>query len=400
MRKIERQSTSLLAVDGHVDVVVAGGTNPALFGDRSGSIPRNIQIGPQRPQTSFEGMEMTQRGANEIATKNRNGWLVFVLAVLLAGQVDAMVVRSSTGLRATVYSAREIQDEWLAVENGRTYLRHPVVGNLELDLSQASDTLVPLDVVDVAAALETVQGITTDLEVHVFVLPAFPVEIESSFARRDAIFLAPAFGPMAAETTAYLVTHELGHVLCWAAVDPFPERWDEYRAYRGFEIQSDPASVPHAQRHREIIAEDFRYLFGGSLATVSGTIENAGITLPDDVRGLRELLAGYVLDADWSVPQKRPSQVFPNPCRESVRVELSLGDRASKSVAGVPVLEVFDVRGRLVHRLHSGLVTNGRAVAMWDGVGRDGHRVAAGIYLYRISVGSQVGSGRILLLDH
>lgn len=324
-----------------------------------------------------------------------------VTFLILAGlPAMALEVAGPTGLRATVYTADEISRDLLEWDDNRLWLRHPEAGDLELATGSPDDRpLVPMSPEVVEAALAAIQGFDADLQVHVFILPAFPAVVTSSFATRNVIYLAPAFGEQSPEIVSYVVAHELGHVLCWASMDGRPARWQEYLDLRGLAPQDDPGSLPHADRNREIVAEDFRALFGGPLATASGTIENGSLVHPDQVSGLRTLLRSFVETATTVIDRVATSSVYPNPCREEARVELMLADAGAKSLPSSVRLEIYDVRGRLVQRLDGGAVVNGRATISWDGRGRDGRRQAGGIYLYRVSAGQEVGSGRLLLLD-
>ncbi len=343
---------------------------------------------------------MPHEGTSQRSSNLGRGLVLIGLLVAFASVALARDVASATGLRATIHLPEDIASEYLVRDGDRLWLRHPAVGDLEL-AAEAPDRrdLVTPSADAVAAALSGVQGFRADIHVDVFILPAFPREVPSSFALRDAIFLAPAFGEQAAEVLAYTVVHELGHVLTWAAIDGRPARWQAYRDQRGLAVQDDPASLPHADRHREILAEDFRALFGGPLATASGTIENADLPHPDQVDGLRDLLVGFLAAAAGAADRQRPSSVYPNPCRDQARVELVLSDGAAKAGPARPLLEIYDVRGRLVRRLTDGAVANGRATVTWDGRGRDGRRLPGGIYLYRVTAAGDQGSGRLLLLD-
>jgi len=326
--------------------------------------------------------------------------LALVIALIATLPAMALEVTNASGLRATIHTADEINQNWLVQDDGRMILSHPECGDVELDPAAAGERELVLPSVDVvAAALAAVQSFHGELHVHVFMLPAFPAQVMSSFARRNAIYMAPAFGVQAEETLAYITTHELGHVMCWAVLDGRPARWDAYRSLRGLTVQDDPSLVAHADRNREIVAEDLRYLFGGPVATSSGSIENSRLPLPDAVPGLRNLFAGYLAGDDAASDRLRPSSVYPNPCREQARVELSLSSASRKNAGGEPVLEVFDLRGRLVRRISGGSLDNGRATVTWNGQGRDGRRQAAGMYLYRITARGEVGTGRMLLLD-
>jgi hypothetical protein len=326
--------------------------------------------------------------------------LVAILASILVPALAqaTLTVSGATGVSATIHTADEIRATMLRADGAQLVLEDEPIGRLELATPDPSLDLVPLDAQPVIDAIASVQGFTTDLHVHVYLLPAMPVAVASSFAQRDVIVLAPALARPADETVAYIVTHELGHVLCWAALDGRPARWQRYRDLRGLVEQTDPASLPHAERNREIVAEDFRALFGGPLATRSGTIENAALPHPASVPGLNDLLAGYLATPGAS-DRLQVSTVSPNPCREQARVELHLSAGADKSRGAVTTLEIFDVRGRLVRRLQDDGVSGGRATVTWDGSGRDGRRAASGLYLYRIRCGGDVGQGRLLLVD-
>lgn len=336
------------------------------------------------------------------------GWAILRTVVglsLLAAAPDAAAaaleqLTTTSGLRVTIHTHDDIAARWLVQRDGRTYLQHPTAGTVELDTEQRPwSQLVPATAPVVAAALSAMHGFSTDVVVDVFLLPGFPADVRSSFARRNAIFMAPGLGRQAEESIAYVVTHEMGHVLEWAVMNGRSDRWDAYRALRDLSPQPDPSLVPHAERHREILAEDLRHLFGGPLACRSGTIENGRIPLPDTITGLRELLAGFLNDPHGGMVLTAPSRVLPNPCRDLARVEMEIGEMAGKRLDGAPVLEIIDVRGRLIRRLQEGSVANGRVMMTWDGQDEQGRRAAAGQYLYRIEGGGRLGTGKLLLLD-
>lgn len=344
---------------------------------------------------------MAHKGSTHRRFDIRRGFLVLaVLAALAAAPAAALDVISPTGLRATIYTPEDIEAEFLVHVGGRPYLRHPAVGELELtsEAPGGRDLVLPSAEV-VARALASMQGFRTDLHVQVFILPAFPQLVASSFARQDVIFLAPGFGVQADEVVSYIVAHELGHVMCWAALDGRPERWADYLELRGLVPQDDPASVPHADRNREIVAEDFRALFGGPLATASGTIENASLPHPEAVPGLRSFLRDHLEGIEMAAGAANASTVYPNPCREQARIEMTLIDALAKGSAEAPRLEIYDLRGRLVRRISGGSVANGRVSVVWDGRDGDGRRAPGGLYLYRVASGREQASGRLLLLD-
>lgn len=321
------------------------------------------------------------------------------VGVPVGAATAAIILDTTTGVRATIHTAEEIQDHWLVRKDGRVWLRHPVAGEVELDTAQRPwSELVPVDPRVVAAAVDALQGFDTDVAVEIFLLPGFPADVMASFARRESVFLAPGLGPQAPETVAYVTTHELGHLLCWAAIDGRPRRWDAYLEARGLVAQDDPAALPHADRNREIIAEDLRFLFGGPQATASGTIENPRLPLPTEVAGLAELLVGFLADPNGGRSVADASRVYPNPCRDAAVVELDVEGNAAKTGTAGTVLEIYDIRGRLIRRVQDGYVSGGRASVIWDGMTADGRRAPAGMYVYRIRHRDRSGSGRLLLL--
>lgn len=347
---------------------------------------------------------MTRNGANFqlIGRPRRLLFVVLAVALLAGGATARVTVETATGLSVTIHEADDIVAEFLVQRDGQTWLEHPTAGAVELETATYPwATLAPVPAAEVAAALRSATGFQTDVALDVFLLPGLPAEILGSFARGGAIFMAPGLAPQAAETIAWLVTHELGHVLCTAAVDPHPRRWADYRALRGLDPDAVDADLPHAQRHREIIAEDFRALFGGPLATRSATIENPALPLPDAVDGLRDLLVSYLAD-----PQGQPaalaarrvtSRAFPNPSRGPATVELDLPAQA-KLASAATVLEIYDVRGRLVRRVESGRVAGGQVQVQWDGRDARGRPVPGAIYVYRIRSGGLTSQGRLLVV--
>jgi hypothetical protein len=73
------------------------------------------------------------------------------------------------------------------------------------------------------------------------------------------------------------------------------------------------------------------------------------------------------------------ASVFPNPLRSKTVVSFHLRDATDVSV------DLFDVQGRLARRLGTGLLPAGQNQVTWDGLGKTGSPVPAGMYLCRIS---------------
>jgi len=62
------------------------------------------------------------------------------------------------------------------------------------------------------------------------------------------------------------------------------------------------------------------------------------------------------------------------------------------------VLDVYNVLGQHVVRLSQGTLPAGEYDVTWDGVDRAGHRVASGVYFYRLQVGDDIETKKMVLL--
>ena len=315
------------------------------------------------------------------------------------------MVRCPTGIVAQIHTAQEITAQWLQRSDGRLYLDHPATGRVELianiddqRLIRPADRFYPFDQEVVAQALRDMQGFSADVTVDVFILPAPPVDPLASYAVAGSIFLAPGYGPVAAQTMAYTTTHEMGHVLTWAFLDASAARWLAYRTLRRIPDSATGTRAPHAWRSREILAEDIRFLFGGSLATFSGSIENGQLTLPDAIDGLRELLAGFFATAPSVGPVPAVGVAYPNPCNPATNVSMTLPSGTHPFLAATAELHIFDIRGRLVQTVVGGRSDADRVIVRWNGTDSAGRKVATGKYLYVLAVDDHVARGSLLVI--
>jgi flagellar hook assembly protein FlgD len=80
-------------------------------------------------------------------------------------------------------------------------------------------------------------------------------------------------------------------------------------------------------------------------------------------------------------------QNYPNPFNPSTEIRFSLTRRAQVR------LEVFDPTGRLVTTLLNRSLGAGEHTATWDGAD-----YASGVYLYRLTVGDQSDSKKMVLV--
>ena len=82
---------------------------------------------------------------------------------------------------------------------------------------------------------------------------------------------------------------------------------------------------------------------------------------------------------------------MPTPGRSATTITFDLPE-----VAEV-VLEVFDVRGRLVRRLVDHAMGAGRYKVPWEGNDSTGNRVSPGVYFYRLEAGSLVATHKLTI---
>ncbi|MBU8870857.1 MAG: hypothetical protein KOO60_08375 [Gemmatimonadales bacterium] len=334
--------------------------------------------------------------------------LVAIIALLLIAQVSpaAQTIDFDNGITATIHGHEEITAGLVLNTDGTRDLVHTAVGSQTL--MDSNSGWFPFDEEAVVNALSCMQGFSTRMNVDVFVLPAPPAGILSSFARQGAIFLSPGTGPVPEVTVAYITTHEMGHVLTWAFMDDYPSRWESYMALRGLDESNLSSDAIHADRAREILAEDIRFLFGGYLATSSGTIENHDIIKPNQVDGLDQLLIGYFqegqedqeeLEIQEDIVVQKPivTRAFPNPCNPLTTIEMALDSRYSGAVDSA-VLRIFDIRGSLVRTISSNQVAMDRVTIQWNGSDESGSLVASGRYLYIIQAGSLAAKGSVTLV--
>jgi len=339
--------------------------------------------------TKFPGR--TQRAAMFLAA---------LLALTWTGVAAARSFTASNGLRVRIHTPADLSAN-LVHQDGALWLRHPSLG--EVELLQGPDdprlprrdiaAFEPLPEDVVADALDDLRTLRLDLDVDVFLLPAPPAAALGSFARAGAIVLSPSFGPVAASTVADVTVHELGHVLTWACFDRRPDLWRRYLELRGLDADEHGPTAPHAERAREILAEDIRFLFGGALATASGVIENPSLATPDRVDGLAAFLS-EALSGGPVFGAALACTAFPNPCNPLTTVAMTLPTDAVGDAAAA-LLTIYDLRGQAVRTVRGGEIRNGRLLVSWDGHDDTGRRVASGRYAYALNWQRAAGRGTV-----
>ncbi len=87
---------------------------------------------------------------------------------------------------------------------------------------------------------------------------------------------------------------------------------------------------------------------------------------------------------------------YPNPFSSATRIEYRIPEGAP---AGANVdLSIYDISGREIRTLAQGRQPAGTHVARWDGTDGNGRRVTAGIYFYRLRVGSESLTRKLVLI--
>jgi hypothetical protein len=82
----------------------------------------------------------------------------------------------------------------------------------------------------------------------------------------------------------------------------------------------------------------------------------------------------------------------PNPFNPKTEISFAVAREGRGS------LRIFNLRGELVRTLHDGVFAAGEQAMAWDGRGDNGVLVGSGVYLYRLEVGGQALSRRMMLL--
>jgi len=61
-------------------------------------------------------------------------------------------------------------------------------------------------------------------------------------------------------------------------------------------------------------------------------------------------------------------------------------------------VDVYDLAGRLVRTLHSGVLAAGSHDVVWNGRGDDGRKSAAGVYFFRLKTESVIDTRRMMMV--
>ncbi|MBN1886065.1 MAG: VCBS repeat-containing protein [Candidatus Krumholzibacteriota bacterium] len=189
-------------------------------------------------------------------------------------------------------------------------------------------------------------------------------------------------GPTAAGELAFAWRLSGGLVEIDWVVAAGPVSWDIHRAADGSAF--------------ELYAADLRPDEGGHIAWTDRGVEE-GVTYSyrlvatDDDRLFVETDAIEV-----PVARARLYPNHPNPFNPTTTVSFTVpGGEADRHNV---LLAVYDVRGRLVRTLVSGVVPGGRHEAIWDGSDNRGSQVASGVYFARFAAAGVKATRKMVLL--
>ena len=163
------------------------------------------------------------------------------------------------------------------------------------------------------------------------------------------------------------------HVLANGALDPaYP---DSFRAIDNLPSEAgDPALVATS----------------GAGAIVSWTDTRNGVDT--DIFAMQVLQAGTVGATSVVPGAVALAPAAPNPARASFTLRFTLPHAAHANLA------IFDIEGRRVRRLASGLRSAGEQAITWDRTDDLGRRVEAGIYFARLETGGQAVTEKLVTL--
>lgn len=316
--------------------------------------------------------------------------------VLLAGLTTPAAAAAGVVLR----SAPEVLADWTVREDGRLYFQGPDGVRWELVTSvddpviqyRGGGAFFPVEVEQVESALAAMDPRMDPGDIEIFVLPFPRRDLLDSNSEGLTVILSPGVWPLTLGQVHMVVAHEVGHCVQQALLlDADRAGWDAYRRLRDIEDTAVYfAGAVHRNRPHEIFAEDFRVLFGGSLAAGSGRVENSDLAQPSEVPELREFFLGLPARRG-NTPAPGGLVSSPNPTPAGARITLS--DPSSMSPNEPARVVVLDLQGRRV----AALDLDGQGQVRWDGRLPDGSPASPGVYFLHAVQGSRRWGGKLLI---
>ena len=91
-------------------------------------------------------------------------------------------------------------------------------------------------------------------------------------------------------------------------------------------------------------------------------------------------------------------QNYPNPFNPTTKIEFTIGLSSDGSAAQDVALDIFNILGQRVNTLVDEKLPSGHYTIEWNSRSFSGHRVATGIYFYRLRVGPESETKKMLLI--
>jgi hypothetical protein len=124
-------------------------------------------------------------------------------------------------------------------------------------------------------------------------------------------------------------------------------------------------------------------------STASGTYFNLSAGIIDSI----DVVAGAGPGMPDTLNETVLLEISPNPFRAGTVVTFHLNNRTR------PVLEVYDVTGRLVRTIDAGWHDPGKHAVRWDGNDGNGNMVTSGIYFASLRAGRSVHSSKVVRVE-
>ncbi len=85
-------------------------------------------------------------------------------------------------------------------------------------------------------------------------------------------------------------------------------------------------------------------------------------------------------------------QNYPNPFNLCTRISFVLPENGDAEIS------IFNVNGKLVKALYSGMLTEGNHELPWNGQDENGNIVASGVYFYQVNFENEIISKKMILV--
>ena len=146
-------------------------------------------------------------------------------------------------------------------------------------------------------------------------------------------------------------------------------------------------SAPGGLEFRQPFVDIDGHVFNPDLEPPSGLVFRDVFLYPDGA-----VRAAAAPPPGAEVPLLRISGAAPNPFNSGTQVSFLLREPRNVTV------DVFDLRGGLVRRLHQGPLAADLHVMRWDGTDRAGRAAPSGTYVFRVRAGDQALEVKAVLM--